>query len=271
MRSYSLAYLTANSLTPPQAIGVAAQLGYSHVGLRLWPSVNAGEFQDLIGDAALLRETQAAQRDTGVGVRDLEVVRIGADFDASACLPLFEAGATLQARAVLAIGEDPDEPRLVNSYARLCEQALPFGLTVDLEFLPWTAVCDANSALRVLNAAGRPANAGVLVDALHLARSTSTLADIAALPRECLHYAQICDGPAGRVFTQQEIIHTARFERLLPGEGALDLQGLFGVLPPDLPVSIEVPNHIRMPQLGALEWARQALAASRAVLEPRKP
>ena len=101
-----------------------------------------------------------------------------------------------------------------------------------------------------------------------MARSTTTLADIAALPHACLHYAQICDGPGERVFTPQEIVHTARFERLLPGEGGLDLRGMFSALPRDLPVSIEVPNHVRMPRLGALEWARQALAASRAVLEP---
>ena len=181
---------------------------------------------------------------------------------------MLEAGAALGAGALLVIGEDPDPQRLAQSYARLCELALPLGLTVDLEFLPWTAVRDANGALTVLTAAGRPRNAGVLVDALHMARSTSTLADIKALPRECLHYAQICDGPGSGSFTQAEIIHMARFERLLPGEGGIDLRGLFGALPTELPLSIEIPHHIRLPQLGAVEWASQALAASRALLEP---
>ena len=268
VRNYSIAFLTASSLTPPQAVAAAAQLGYSHVGLRLWPSVVGGEFQNLIGDPQMMRETIAALKDTGVGVRDLEVVRIATGFDANSCRPLIEAGAALGARAVLVTGEDPDAQRLAQSYGRLCELALPLGLTVDLEFLPWTAVRDANGALAVLAAAGRPTNAGVLVDALHMARSSSTLADIAALPRECLHYAQICDGPGSGSFTQAEIIHTARFERLLPGEGSIDLRGLFGALPADLPLSIEIPHHIRMPRLGAVEWARQALAASRALLEP---
>ena len=100
-------------------------------------------------------------------------------------------------------------------------------ITVDLEFLPWTTVSNANAALAVLNKAGRPANAGVLIDPLHMARSTTTLADIAALPRECLHYAQLCDGPGSGNFTHAEIIHMARFERLLPGEGSINLRGLF--------------------------------------------
>ncbi len=269
MRNYSLSYLTASSLTPPRAVAVAAQTGYSHVGLRLWPSMPGGPFQDLLGDPQLMRETAARLQDSGVAVFDLEVIRIGENFDPAACLPFLEAGAALKARAVLAVGDDTDPSRLARSYARLCELALPFGLTVDLEFLPWTAVRDANTALGIVDAAGRPANAGILVDALHMARSVTTPADLAALPRTCLHYAQICDGPGSGTFTREQMIHTAVSERLLPGEGGIDLRAIFGALPPDLPVSIEIPHHIRLPQLGALEWARQALAASRVVLAPQ--
>lgn len=268
MRFYSLSYLTASSLTPAQAIAVAAQTGYSHVGLRLCASMPGAAFQDLLNDAHLMRETLARSRNTGVGVFDIEVIRIRDNFDASDWLALLEAGAALRARGVLVVGDDPDPSRLAQSFAGLCEIAQPFGLTVDLEFLPWTAIRDANSALAIVDAAGRPLNAGVLVDALHLARSTSTLADIAALPGSCLHYAQICDGPGSGMFTRDQMIHTAVAERLLPGEGSIDLKGLFNALPRDLAVSVEIPHHIRLPQLGAHEWARQALAATRAVLEP---
>lgn len=267
MRSYSLAYLSAHPLTPPQAVEVAAQAGYQFVGLRLLPSVAGGAWQPLIEDTALLRETRARLRDTGVGVMDLEVVRIGAGFDVASCARFLEVGAALQARAVLAIGEDPDPSRLADAFARLCEAAAPHGLTVDLEFLPWSMVPDARAALRVLQRAGTPSNAGVLVDALHAARSSTTLDDIAAVPRSQLHYAQICDAPLGGPFTLQELLHTAREERLLPGEGGIDLARLFAQLPDTLPVSIEIPHHRRMPQLGVAEWVRQALVASRAVLE----
>lgn len=267
MRSYSLSYLTASCLTPPQAVDVAAQTGYSHVGLRLWPSVPGGAFQALLDDAPLLRETRACCRGSGVGVFDIEVIRIGAAFVPADALPLLEAGAALAARGVLVVGDDPEPARLAQSLARLCELAFAMHLTVDLEFLPWTAIRDAGAAMRVLDAAGRPANAGLLVDALHMARSGTTLGEIAALPRSCLHYAQICDGPGSGSFTRAQMIHTAVAERLLPGEGSIDLHGLFAALPSGLPVSVEIPHHRRLPRLGALEWARQALAASRAVLE----
>jgi sugar phosphate isomerase/epimerase len=141
-------------------------------------------------------------------------------------------------------------------------------MTVDLEFLPWTAVPDARAAMRVLQAAGCPANAGVLIDALHASRSKTSLDDLSELARGPLHYAQICDAPVGGPFPLDEMVRTARQERLLPGEGGIDLGQMFARLPQELPVSIEIPNQVRMAKLGALEWARQALAASRALLEP---
>jgi sugar phosphate isomerase/epimerase len=272
-RTYSLAYLSAWSLEPPQAVRLAAELGYAFAGLRLLPNSAGAQQQFLIDRPEALRETVAAQRYTGVGIFDLELIRIGPVFDARAYLPLFDVGATLQAKAVLVAGDDTDEQRLTDSYGRLCEVMQPFGMSADLEFMPWTGVRDANAALRVIRGAGSPPNAGILVDALHVDRSTTTLDDIRALPRELLHYAQICDAPTraqhGRDFTVEEMIHTARCERLLPGEGGIDLQGLFDALPADLPISVEVVHLDRMAEAGATEWARRCLAASRPFLEPR--
>lgn len=268
-RQYSLAYLTAPTPGAAQAIGLAAALGYSHVGLRPFPNGAGAPFQPMLDDAAALRETLASLRDTGVQVFDIEIIRIGPDFDPFAWKPALALGAEIGASAVLVAADDTDEARLVASYARLCEVARPFGLTCDLEFMPWTALRNASAARRVVELAGQPENGGVLVDALHFGRSATTLEDIAALPRGWLHYAQISDAPAGIPPTEEELIHTARSNRLLPGEGGIDLAGLFAILPVDLPVSVEIPNEVRAVAVGLREWARQALAASRAVVEPR--
>lgn len=266
MRTYSLAYLTANASTVPQAIRIAADLGYGHVGLRVQPNGPGAPCQTLIGDANVLRETQAVMRDTGVCVYDLEIIRIGEQFNLSDHTALMDIGQTLGAKAVLIAADDTHESRLADNYARLCEAMQPFGLTADLEFMPWTAVKDATSAMRVIALAGHPGNAGVLVDALHFGRSTTTLQDIAAIPRTLLHYAQMCDATAGVNFTDDELIHTARQERLLPGEGNIDVKGLFATLPQDLPVSVEIVNLERSKSMGDKAWAALCLNATKKVL-----
>lgn len=266
MRTYSLAYLTANASTVPQAIRIAAELGYAYVGLRVQPNGPGAPYQTLIGDAAVLRETQALMRDTGVGVYDLEIIRIGEQFNPADHLALMEIGQTLGAKAVLIAADDTHESRLADNYARLCDVMRGYGLTADLEFMPWTAVKDATSAMRVIDLAGRPSNAGVLVDALHFGRSHTSLADIAAIPRELLHYAQMCDATAGVNFTTEELIHTARQERLLPGEGTIDVAGLFACLPQDLPVSVEIVNLERSTPMGDKAWAKLSLAACQKLL-----
>jgi sugar phosphate isomerase/epimerase len=134
--------------------------------------------------------------------------------------------------------------------------------------MPWTTVPDARTALRVVRNASQR-NARVLVDALHAARSATTLSDIAALPPEYLGYAQMCDAPGETPTTEAGLIHTARQARLLPGDGDLDLVGIFAQLPSSLPISIEVPNSESSVALGVETWAVQALARTRAVLARR--
>ena len=266
-RIYSLAYLSSHRCTPAQAIQVAAQTGYQYVGLRLWPNAPGAPQQHLLGQPEALRETLAAQRDTGVGVFDLEIIRINADFDPHTWDALYDVGAQLKAKAILVAGDDPDEARLTANYARLCEVMKPYGITADLEFMPWTEVKDAKSALRIVQNAGMPGNAGILVDALHFGRSSTTLDDIRAIPPQLLHYAQICDAEAGLNFSTEQMVHTARCERLLPGDGNIDVQGLFNALPVDLPVSVEVVNFGREAHTPPAEWALECLAASRPFVE----
>ena len=269
MRKYSLAYLTSHRCTPPEAVRVAAAAGYAYVGLRLWPNAPGAPQQHLLGLPDVLRETVAVQKDTGVGVCDLEIIRIGEQFDPHTWDALYDAGAALKARAILVAGDDTNEVRLTDNYARLCEVMKPYGMTADLEFMPWTAVVDAKSALRIINNAGKPANAGILVDALHFGRSTTTLDDIRAIPRELLHYAQICDAEAGLHFSAEQMIHTARCERRLPGDGSIDVQGLLDALPVDLPISVEVVNFEREKTANPAQWAAICMAASRPFAEPR--
>jgi sugar phosphate isomerase/epimerase len=262
----SLAPLIALHYTPPQFIQLTADSGCTAAGLRLLPAVPGGLAHPLMNDAPMLRETLAVMAGTGVKVFDLEIVRIGAAFDPSEYLAFLEVGARLGAAHVLVAGDDIDEARLTAGYAALCDAAVPFGLTADLEFMPWTPVRDLGIAKRIVGAAARP-NGGVLVDALHFSRSPSRLDQLDDMPRDWLHYAQICDGAVPGPTTDEGLIHDARCERLLPGEGGIDLHALFARLPPDLPICIETPSDSRAPAMGYLEWARRAKAATLQVLD----
>ncbi|WP_034997927.1 sugar phosphate isomerase/epimerase family protein [Beijerinckia mobilis] len=264
-RSFSLAHLTVLSLTPPEMTVLAHKLGYDSIGIRLMPASPEGPAYPLMDDPSMLAETLARMADTGISVFDLEIIRLNETFDVKNYLSFFEVGAKLGAKAMLVAGDDPDESRLISSFAALCEAAAPFGLTADLEFMPWTKVPNLRCAIHVVKSAGC-ANGGILVDALHFARSDSHYEDLQMVPTEWLHYAQMCDAPAKIPDTDESLIYTARCERLLPGEGGIDLHGLFNRLPPQIPVSLEIPNMHRIPLMGLEEWSRQALAAGRSIL-----
>jgi sugar phosphate isomerase/epimerase len=142
---------------------------------------------------------------------------------------------------VIAQLPDPDRARKIDRFAELCELARPLGLTVDLEFPSWTETPDLRAAVRVLREADQP-NAGILIDLLHFARSGSSVADLRQLPAEWFHFAHVCDAPPAVPPTNEGLIHTARFERLFPGEGGIDVHGILGALPAGLPYALEIPR-----------------------------
>ena len=265
-RSLSIGPLTALGLSPPRLMEAAAAAGVQGVGIRMLPSAPGGVCYRLMDDPALLRETLAAKAANGMRIVDLEMVRIGVAFDAAAFMAFFETGARLGAAHILVAVDDPDEARATASFAALCEAMRPWGLTAELEFMPWTEACDLGAAKRIVMGAAQP-NGGILVDALHFARSNSRLADLDDIPRAALRYAQLCDGPAQGPTSVDGLIHAARCERLLPGEGDLDLAGLLRRLPAGLPICIETPSDSRTARLGFREWVRQSAVATQRWLE----
>lgn len=266
MREYSLAHLTVLSLTPPEMVDVASRTGYRYVGLRLNRITPTEPLYPLITDRALMKETKAHLADTGVGVWDIECARMGPDTEPESYLSFLEAGAELGALHVLAQLPDPDFERATDRFGRLCDLAKPLGLGVDLEFVSWTAIPDLTRAVDVLHAVDRP-NAGILVDTLHFDRSKSSIAELQELPREWFRYAQVCDAPKEKPTTTEELIYTARCERLFPGDGGIDVRGILACLPPEIPYALEIPGDSLVGEVGLEEYARRALQSSRQHLD----
>jgi sugar phosphate isomerase/epimerase len=265
MPTFSLAALTVLELAPPELVEVAAACGYDHVGIRLLPAVPGGLAYPLMDDEAGLKETLARLDATGITVADLEVVAFRPETEVATFSAFFEAGARLGAKNILVAGYDPDLDRFTDRFANFCEAAAPHGLTADLEFMPWTSVPDLRTANRIVAQVGQP-NAGVLVDALHFDRSNSSISELVRIPADRLHYWQLCDAPAERPATTEEMMHAARYERLFPGEGGIDLVSLIKAMPVNIPVSIEVPTATLAKTLNAETRAQRALAAARRIM-----
>ena len=269
IHDYSLAHLTALSLSPPELVEAAAEAGYRYVGLRMTRVTPQEPHYPLATDPALMRMTKVRLAATGVEVLDIELARIGPDENPKDLLRFLEAGVELGARHVITQLPDPDRVRKVERFAQLCEMAQPLGLTVDLEFPSWTQTPDLAEATRVLRAAGQP-NAGLLVDLLHFARSDSSVADLRELPPEWFHFAHVCDAPAAVPATVDGLIYTARFDRMFPGEGGIDVHGILAALPTGIPYALEIPRATLVAQVGGKEHARLAIAAARRHLDRRK-
>jgi sugar phosphate isomerase/epimerase len=220
----------------------------------------------LTTDAALMRETKARLAATGVRVLDIELARLAPGARPEDFKVVLETGAELGAKHIIAQLPDPVRARKIEHFATLCDMAKAVGLTVDLEFPSWTETPDLAEATRVLRAVERP-NAGLLIDMLHFARSRSSIEDLKKLPREWFRFAHVCDAAAEIPATNEGLIHTARCERLFPGEGGIDVRAILAAMPQDIPYTLEIPRVTLSSLVGEKECARLALRASQMHLD----
>jgi len=220
----------------------------------------------MVGDTPLVRETARRLADTGVPVLDIELFRLKPDTAVEDYRAALETGARLGAREVLLAGNDPDEARLTDNFAAFCDLAREFGMGANLEPMPWTDVRNFAQGARIVAAAGRD-NAGIVLDPIHFDRGGSGAEEIAAVPRARLRYMQLCDAPAERPTDTETLLHQARAERLMPGDGGLDLRGILRRVPPDIPLSLEIPMRTLACTMPALERTRLMLAKTRRLLE----
>jgi sugar phosphate isomerase/epimerase len=264
---YSLAHLTVLGTTPLDLIQIAADAGYDYVSIRMTPVAEGEHVTPLAGDPDMVQRVSKRLGDTGLEVLDVELARLGPDDEPEHYRGVLEAAAAIGAKHVLGQLNDPDRGRAIDRFARLCDLALEFGLTVDLEFPSWSETGDLPAAAAVVTAANR-SNAGVLIDVLHFFRSNSSIEQLAALPREWFRFVQLCDAPAQAPPTVEGVIHSARSARSLPGYGHLPLGELLEHLPPG-PYSLEVPNNVVRHELGTAEYARLVLATARDVVADR--
>lgn len=266
-RPFYLAHLTLLHLAPPRFVTVAAEAGYDGVSLHLTPpglsDPGALSYPMLGSGNAMMRETLARMNDLGIQVHDIQALRLTPTTRLSAFLPMFEAGSRLGAAYAIVVSDDPDDARNADQLAQLGETCAGFGMRIALEFMAYSGIRTIQQAARVIEASGSP-DVVILLDALHLARSGGTAADVMQIDRRLIPYLQLCD--SHRDPLQEELgglRWEARRERLLPGWGKLPLHELVAMLPAEMPMAVEVPSESLHQSFGDAAIARMALDAAR--------
>ena len=228
---------------PPVAfVQLAADLGCQHISTGLSGfafGVHDYPVFSLRDDAPLRREMLAALRDTGVSISLGEgcTIRAGGNArDFAADLDLF---AELGTSRINTVSMDPDFTRTCDEFAVLAEMCAARGLRITTELAPALTIDSLPKALAALKHIGRP-DFRLLIDTMHITRSGSTPAEIAALDPDLIDYIQLADAP--RVPTIASYMEEAMFERMVPGEGELGLRDWLRVLPRDRVYAIEVPQ-----------------------------
>jgi sugar phosphate isomerase/epimerase len=228
----SLASGVLPEFTPVQMARAAAESGFRAVGIWVEPTT---------WDAGVTRDVRRIVADAGLRVLDAEVIWIKPGPMDPSHLRIVDIGAEIGAENLLVVSSDPDLSATADKLAALVDHAAPAGIRVSLEFGAFTEMKSLAMTLDVLARTGRE-SAGLLIDPLHLARTGGAPADLAGVPASRFAYAQYCDAAATgpSVDDVPAIIEEAVDGRLLPGEGALPLNDLLGVLPAGIALSIEL-------------------------------
>lgn len=253
MEPLFLASATAPAASRADMVRNAAAAGFAGVGMRFDREPAApGE----------LAELSRVLADTGLSVLDIEVIRIGNE-SPGVTEALFDAASSLSARTMLTVSDIPDRAATVDRLGELADEAASRSLLISLEFMVFTSIRTLADAVSIVRELNHPA-VGILPDALHMNRSHSNVADLAAA-RDLIAHAQLCDAPKVAPVGNEALLEEARFVRSMPGEGGLELAPFLRAIG-DAPISVEVQSRALQSSLEPAVVARLAHDTARRVL-----
>lgn len=255
-RPLVLEFISALGMPPDEMMGLAADLGLSHVGLATRPiTLNDAAYQpwNLLEDDALLRRTRAAMAQHEVRIAIGEGFLIRPDLPIQNHRPGLELMAELGVGLVNAVNLGGSNDTAVEAFANFAALAREHGLRATVEFLPMLAPADLGEALTFAQRAG----AEILIDAMHFFRSGGDVSELRDADLSRIGHIQLCDVPMPPVL--DDYGKEASQDRLPIGEGDLPLADLLAALPRDVMVGLELPM---LSKAGATPDMRGLLAPS---------
>jgi sugar phosphate isomerase/epimerase len=146
---------------------------------------------------------------------------------------LLDIASALGARVLHAahLGSDLDRPRAVDGFAALCERARTHHVAVSLEFIPWYAVPDLETAWEIVREAGA-SNGGICLDLMHWHRQPNGPDPdvLRGIPGVHLSYLQLSDAPAAATRGPEAYMAECLTDRPIPGDGVIDVDAVFEAL-----------------------------------------
>ena len=263
MNPIGIEFISVLGQPPVDYVHTAADLGIRHIGMAPAPIVTVEGLYpswSLVEDVGLRRSFKAALAERGVSVSVGEGFLIMPGMDVQEFAAQVDAMAEIGAPVLNVIGVNPDPSGAADQLGDFAELAEARGLRTTIEFVPGTPFGDLASAVDIVRRVGR-SDFAVLVDAMHLYRTGSTAADLAALDPALIGYVQICDVPWT---SDLDYADEARFERRAPGDGELPLKEMIAALPIDIHLGLEVPMRAKADAgIGPVERLRPAIEAMR--------
>ncbi|AHG62242.1 sugar phosphate isomerase/epimerase family protein [Advenella mimigardefordensis] len=236
----TLAHLTI-SATPAQTIEAAAAAGFGATGIRICGRRPGDAFATpVLNNPSTISALRNQATELGVRLSNVSGYQFYPETSIDQVKPVIDATAELGVPILVANSFDPDESRFMDTFASYCELAEKAGIRVALEFLPYSGVRTLEAAWRVVQVSSCN-QAGLLLDALHLARSGATPEHIRLVPAERIVFAQLCDAnPFSGAMTDDALLLEARGARLPAGEGVLPLFQFLDELPVNCEIEYEV-------------------------------
>jgi sugar phosphate isomerase/epimerase len=271
MDRLGIGFLGGFGLPPVEFVDLTADLGCGQMSavVRGLPLVPLGYPPFSLKDAGLRRDVRAAMDDRGVTISLGDGFLVVPGGEMSSFTADLDALAELGAPRINVVSLDPDLGRTFDQFAILTELAAQRGIETVAEPVPDLTVGDLPTALAAREHVGRP-EFRILIDTMHLIRSGSGAADVAALDPDHIGYAQLSDTtlrPRGDNYLEE-----AMFERMVPGDGELPLREILSVLPPDIVIEIEVPQRsLALAGVSPIDRLRPCVEAARRLLSEAAP
>lgn len=261
-RAIGIAPLSVLGTEPVDFISAAARAGCDFIGLRTRPVTATEQDLNLLHGNRRIKEVLAALKDTGMSVRDTEFLAIDPQLEADTWLPMLEAAVTLGAQTLTATITDTDLSRGSDKLAKIVEDGKQAGIIITLEPISYQTVQSLTQGAEVAKQTG----CQVLFDTLHFHRAFGKMEEIPAALPYLANMVQLCDGiSTERADSRDGLIEESRAKRYVPGEGDFKLAECLALLPPDMPVSVEVPNP-KFAQMGLDGYIAHLMEAAKKVV-----